>query len=154
MRVLAVDLGERRIGLALSDPSGTLARPWRTLDAAPDPRRVAADLAAIAAQLAADPDGLAAIVLAYPRRLDGSPSSMTVKVDALAAALERSTAVPIVRQDERLSSREAESRLALRERDWRRRKRRLDAASAAVVLQDYLDERRGPYPTPPDLDLP
>jgi len=44
-------------------------------------------------------------------------------------------------QDERLSSREAESRLALRDKDWRSRKARLDAAAAAVILQDYLDER-------------
>jgi putative transcription antitermination factor YqgF len=47
--------------------------------------------------------------------------------------------LPIVRMDERLTSREAESRLAVRERDWRRRKERLDAAAAAIILQDYLD---------------
>ena len=51
------------------------------------------------------------------------------------------TTVAIVTEDERLSSREAESRLAIGERDWRRRKARLDAAAAAVVLQDYLDRR-------------
>ena len=50
-------------------------------------------------------------------------------------------AVPVILQDERLSSREAESRLALRESDWRKRKAKLDAAAAAVILQDYLDER-------------
>jgi putative Holliday junction resolvase len=50
--------------------------------------------------------------------------------------------VPVILQDERLSSHEAEQRLAERERDWRQRKQRLDAASAAVVLQDYLDHRR------------
>ena len=50
-------------------------------------------------------------------------------------------AAPIVLQDERLSSHEADSRLALTERDWRKRKARLDAASAAVILQDYLDSR-------------
>jgi RNase H-fold protein (predicted Holliday junction resolvase) len=44
-------------------------------------------------------------------------------------------------QDERLTSHEAESRLALRERDWRRRKEKLDAAAAAIVLQDYLDHQ-------------
>ena len=44
-------------------------------------------------------------------------------------------------EDERLSSREAESRLALRERDWKKRKAQLDAAAAAVILQDYLDRR-------------
>jgi putative Holliday junction resolvase len=47
----------------------------------------------------------------------------------------------VILQDERLSSHEAESRLAMRERDWRRRKAKLDAAAAAVVLQDYLDSR-------------
>ena len=50
--------------------------------------------------------------------------------------------VPVILQDERLSSHEAESRLAVRERDWRRRKQKLDAAAAAIVLQDYLDQRR------------
>jgi putative transcription antitermination factor YqgF len=49
--------------------------------------------------------------------------------------------VPVVSEDERLTSREAESRLALRERDWRKRKERLDAAAAAIILQDYLDRR-------------
>jgi putative Holliday junction resolvase len=52
--------------------------------------------------------------------------------------------VPVVLQDERLSSREAESRLARRERDWRKRKAKLDSAAAAVVLQDYLDGRIRP----------
>ena len=49
--------------------------------------------------------------------------------------------MPVVGEDERLTSREAESRLALREKDWRARKKRLDAAAAAVILQDYLDAR-------------
>jgi len=52
-------------------------------------------------------------------------------------------------QDERLSSREAESRLAIRERDWRKRKARLDAAAAAIILQDYLDAH-APVPAWPD----
>ena len=50
-------------------------------------------------------------------------------------------AVPVFTQDERLSSREAEERLSLREKDWRKRKAKLDAAAAAVILQDYLDAR-------------
>ena len=62
-------------------------------------------------------------------------------VDAIAAALRRSLDIPIVLQDERLSSREAETALARREKDWRKRKPLLDAASAAVILQDYLDAR-------------
>ena len=51
------------------------------------------------------------------------------------------TGLPIVLQDERLSSHEAESRLAERERDWRKRKGQLDAMAAAVILQDFLDSR-------------
>ena len=72
-------------------------------------------------------------------KLDGSPSEHTSRVAAFVEALTARTSLPIVRMDERLTSREAESRLALRERDWRRRKARLDAAAAAVILQDYLD---------------
>jgi putative holliday junction resolvase len=75
-------------------------------------------------------------------RLDGSPTSLTSVVEAFARALQDRVAVPVILQDERLSSHEAESRLAVRERDWRQRKRKLDAAAAAVVLQDYLDHRR------------
>ncbi len=57
-------------------------------------------------------------------------------------ALKQRTAIPIVAADERLTSREAESRLAVRERDWRKRKQKLDAAAAAIILQDYLDRSR------------
>ena len=57
------------------------------------------------------------------------------------AALTARVSVPVVGGDERLTSREAESRLAVGERDWRRRKKKLDAAAAAIILQDYLDHQ-------------
>jgi putative Holliday junction resolvase len=60
-------------------------------------------------------------------------------VDAFIARLRARTALPVFVQDERLTSVEAEARLAEREPDWRRRKARLDAAAAAVILQDFLD---------------
>jgi len=63
-------------------------------------------------------------------------------VRAFIGALSRRTTLPIEIEDERLTSREAESRLARRERDWRKRKAKLDAAAAAVILQDYLDRAR------------
>jgi putative pre-16S rRNA nuclease len=139
-RVVAIDVGARRIGLAVSDATATLARPLQTLTidhAQPAPHAVAAALR----RLADEEDGLAAIVVGLPRRLDGSATDQTAVVQAFAAELGRLVDWPIAFQDERLSSREAESRLALRERDWRRRKARLDAAAAAVILQDYLDRR-------------
>jgi len=141
-RVLGIDVGARRIGLAISDPSRTLARPLSTLavtSAEDGVARVAQEIARLSAELEKDNDALAEIVVGAPSRLDGSPSDQTPKVDAFVEALRARTTLPIVREDERLTSREAESRLAAGERDWRRRKERLDAAAAAIILQDYLD---------------
>jgi putative Holliday junction resolvase len=139
MRIVGLDVGERRIGVAISDVSRTLARPLGVL------RVTALDDAAVRAaaddiaRLAQEEDGVGSIVVGLPRRLDGTNTAMTPRVEAFAARLGERTRLPVVLQDERLSSREAESRLAIREKDWRVRKRRLDAAAAAVILQDYLD---------------
>ena len=142
--MLGIDVGARRVGLAISDPSRTLARPLSTLtvngldDAVASVTR---EIGRLSKELAKDEDRLALIVVGAPARLDGSPSGQTLKVDAFVAALGAQTTLTIVREDERLTSREAESRLAIGERDWRRRKARLDAAAAAIILQDYLDQR-------------
>ena len=141
VRALGIDYGARRIGLALSDASGTLASPWRVLERPPSEPDTLGLICGEVARLRAEDDGLAAIVVGWPRRLDGSPNEQTPRVEAFARALEAAAGVPVVLQDERLSSVEAESRLAVRERDWRIRKQRLDAAAAAVVLQDYLDAK-------------
>lgn len=141
MRVLGIDYGRKRIGLALSDASATLATPWQVLArpaGEPATLRLVADTVTT---LVADEDGLAAVVVGWPRRLDGTANEQTPIVEAFATALGTAVAVPVVLQDERLSSYEAESRLAVRERDWRVRKKTLDAAAAAVILQDYLDAR-------------
>jgi len=140
-RVLGIDVGERRVGLAISDASGTLARPLATHDAARG--RIVERIAAEVARLAAEEDGLAAIVVGLPLHLDGSPSDQTSRAASFIEALRGQTSIPVVEEDERLTSREAESRLAHRERDWKRRKAKLDAAAAAVILQDYLDRRAG-----------
>jgi putative pre-16S rRNA nuclease len=141
VRVLGIDYGARRIGLALSDPSGTLASPWRLLMRPPSEASTLTMIVEQIEQLRVEDDGLAAVVVGWPRRLDGTPTNQTAIVEAFAHALEQRIAIPVVLQDERLSSTEAESRLAVRERDWRRRKAKIDAAAAAVVLQDYLDSR-------------
>jgi putative holliday junction resolvase len=138
MRALGIDVGAKRIGLALSDASETLATPWRVVDSGGSESDIET-LASIVAELEAQEDGLSTIVIGLPLRLDGTPTDQTPRVRRLAAALESVTGLPIVLQDERLTSQEAESRLALREKDWRRRKAKLDAAAAAVILQDYLD---------------
>ena len=151
VRVLGIDYGARRVGLAVSDPTGLLARPLKTLDRgalAGEAALVEAVLTAVA-EVSTDDEPLAAIVVGLPRRLDGSPNDQTPKVEAFVTRLAGRTSLPIVLQDERLTSREAESRLAVKEKDWRRRKQMLDAASAAVILQDYLDAHRpAPLPAP------
>ena len=140
MRVLGVDYGRKRIGLALSDATGLLARPWKTIAARGAMPAVAADIADQVRQLRGDEDGLGAVVLGFPRRLSGEPNEQTPLVEALAASLRALIAdVPIVLQDERLSSHAADAILSEREKDWKKRKPLLDAAAAAVILQDYLD---------------
>ena len=138
-RTLGIDLGERRIGLALSDATGTLATPLETLAPSGGSAARVAAVAGVIERLARAEDGLAAVVVGWPLALDGSPHEQTARVEAFVAALRRRVALPIRLQDERLTSREAEGRLALREKDWRRRRRRLDAAAAAVILQEHLD---------------
>lgn len=140
-RALGIDYGRRRIGLALSDASGTLASPLSVLARPAGDRETVRVVAAEVVRLAAEVDGLETVVVGWPRRLDGSPNEQTPVVEAFVGALAAAVPVPVVLQDERLSSHEAEARLAVREKDWRRRKQVLDAAAAAVILQDYLDAR-------------
>ena len=158
MRALGIDYGERRIGLAVSDGSGTLARPLRVVSPRGSLRERAAAVAVEVAGAAAEPDGLGMVVVGVPRALNGMPHDQTARVLAFVEALRAATSLPVALQDERLTSVEAEQRLAVRERDWRKRKAKLDAAAAAVILQDYLDrvagERRDPAATGSvDLEL-
>jgi putative holliday junction resolvase len=137
-RILAIDVGARRVGLAISDASRTLARPLETIavaSAADAVERVARRIA----ELDADEEGIATIVVGMPSSLDGTATPQTAVVVAFIARLKTRTPLPIVTEDERLTSREAESRLALREKDWRKRKAQLDAVAASIFLQDYLD---------------
>jgi putative Holliday junction resolvase len=139
VRIVGLDVGERRIGVAVSDATRTLARPIGVLRPSALDRDAPQLAAAEVARLASEEDGVSSIVVGLPAHLDGTASPMTPRVRRFAVELERLTSLPVQLQDERLSSREAESRLALREKDWRARKARLDAAAAAVILQDYLD---------------
>jgi putative Holliday junction resolvase len=138
MRVLGVDVGERRIGLAISDRSRTLARPLTTLTI--DGSANAVDrVADTITRLRAEEDGLDTVVVGLPVKLDGSANLATARAVQFIEGLRARVPVVILTEEERLTSREAESRLAQRERDWRKRKEKLDAAAAAIILQDYLD---------------
>jgi putative Holliday junction resolvase len=146
MRLVGVDVGARRIGVAVSDPTATLARPVGCVTVAALDAGAVASVRAEVERLREEEDGVAAIVVGLPRRLNGQPTEMTAQVQAFADRLGKACNLPVVLQDERLSSHEAEALLAERMKDWRDRKRALDAASAAVILQDYLDSRPASVP--------
>jgi putative Holliday junction resolvase len=140
VRVLGVDYGAKRIGLALSDATGSLARPWQMVASPGDPRSAAKVVAGVVATLRQSDDAhLDRIVVGLPRRLNGDDTDQTPLVRLFVTILGELTGLPVDTQDERLTSVEAESRLAGRERDWRKRKKLVDAEAASIFLQDYLD---------------
>lgn len=131
-RLLGVDLGTRRIGLALSDPAGTTATPFRTVARSDD------DLDAGALAEIAREEGAQEIVLGLPLRLDGTRGSAAEAAEVFAERL-RATGLGVHLWDERLTTAEAEKRL--RGMEGRRRRQVVDQVAAAVILQSYLDAR-------------
>jgi putative Holliday junction resolvase len=137
VRVLAVDPGTKRVGLALSDPTGTIAQPLTTIGA--EPRGT---LAARLADLAREKDA-SKIVVGLPRRMDGSLGPEAKAARRLATELREASRLPVELVDERLTTAAAEK--ALLEEGVRREKRRasIDRVAAALLLQAHLDRRRG-----------
>jgi putative Holliday junction resolvase len=135
MRVLAVDYGSVRIGLALSDPTGTLARPLPFAPAKGD-AKLARELAALAAK-----EGAEHILLGLPRNMDGSMGEAAARVQAFAVALGAATKIPVQLVDERLTTVQAGRQLHEAGRDARAQRGRIDSESAAVLLQGWLDAR-------------
>ena len=154
VRYVGVDFGKRRIGLAISDGTAMLARPWCVVAAASTPRGSAdVVMRAVSEYLRElDEPALAGVVVGLPRRLNGADTDQTRDARAFADALATPVGPPVHLQDERLSSREAESLLARHERDWRVRKKTLDAAAAAVILQDFLDAASRPSDAAEDAE--
>jgi len=142
VRLLGIDFGDVRIGLAVSDPTGTIARPLRSITPNGTLDEYATSVVREVAALMEEADGLEAVVVGVPRSLDGAFHRQTIRTLAFVDSLRKVIPLPVLTQDERLTSIEAEQRLAIREQDWRKRKQLLDAASAAVILQDYLDAHR------------
>jgi putative holliday junction resolvase len=133
VRVLGVDLGTRRIGLAVSDPSGTLATP---LTVQLRGRDHAADHATLVAT--AEAEGVARIVVGLPLSLSGDEGPAALAARAEVEELRAATSLPIDLHDERFTTTSATRRL----RDSRRGRAKrdpVDAAAAAEMLQSYLD---------------
>ena len=135
-RVLAVDPGSRRVGLALSDEARLLASPLRPLDAEPM-ATLSERLAAVVREV-----GAVELVVGLPRNLDGSSGEAAASARSLAEQLKRSTRLPVSLQDERLSSVAAERHLVGQGVRREKRKALVDQLAATLILESFLERKR------------
>ena len=136
MRVLCLDVGDRRIGMALSDPTGSLARPISHLvrkNLRTDVARIVDEAKSVNAQM---------ILVGMPVSLNGTIGPQARKVSRFIEELSSITELQVETQDERFSTAEAQRLMNEAGRSPSRSKGDLDAASAAVILQEYLDNAR------------
>jgi len=146
-RLLGIDYGTKRIGVALSDPQRRLAVPWGAVRRRDD-RSVVRQLAALAER-----EGVSGFVVGEPRRLDGTRGEMAERAARFADRLARTTGLPVETVDESLTSVEAERRLREAGVDPASEPERIDALAAQILLQEALDRRagrRGAEPRRPD----
>ncbi len=135
-RVLAIDLGDRRVGLALSDPLGLTAQGLPTLESRGEAKDIEA-LRALAGEHEVD-----RIVVGLPRNMDGSEGPRAQKTRAFARRLREALALPVYLWDERLSSAEAERVLIAADVSRSKRKGVVDRMAAQLILQGYLEAGR------------
>ena len=138
MRTLAIDLGSRRVGLALSDAGGKFATPYDVLEVS-SPHDAMRQVSEAVAR-----EGVERLVVGIPLNMDGTIGAAARSTADWARALATEAGKPLVLVDERLSSFDAEQQLISRKRGGEKitraaKKQRLDALAAASFLQEYLD---------------
>lgn len=126
--VLSLDVGERRIGVAMASVQARIASPLTTLQRSDDTFHDIQDLI--------DQHTVRALVVGLPRGLDGQHTAQTVATEEFKAALEQSLSIPVYWQDEALTSRQAESELESRGKPYK--KEDIDALSATYILEDFM----------------
>jgi len=136
MRILGLDIGDKRIGVALSDPAGILASPLTIINRQGDKADIEAILEIISQ------NQVAKIVVGLPLSMNGRVGKQAEQVKEFTRELCRHTDIPVELRDERLST--VSARRMMREGNSKRagKKTRYDAAAAAIILQGYLDEAR------------
>lgn len=148
MRQLGLDVGDKRIGIALSDETGTLASGLPTYERV-GPRK---DLQAIARLV--KEHGVHQVVVGFPKNMNGTVGPQAEKILSFIEALQKHVRVPVIPWDERLTSVVAEEALieaGVSRKD--RRRGRVDKVAAIIILQNYLDYRKlldNEPPTPID----
>ena len=144
-RILALDVGDARIGLALSDPIGIIATPLTIITR----QDIDMDIQTIIDIVAKNK--VERIIVGLPFSMDGSLGEQADKVRSFAGELSRRVDVPLEYRDERLST--VEAKRMLQEVKKTGRSTRYDAAAAALILQGYLDDLLLPRDYPPDEDV-
>jgi len=136
MRSMGLDIGDRRIGVALSDPGGILASPHSIIDRTDEKQDIEAIIDIVTQRQVEQ------IVVGLPRTMDGTIGRQARKVEAFIQLLSSHTDVPVEFRDERLTT--VSAKRLMQEVGSRKaaKKTRYDAIAAAIILQSYLDERR------------
>ena len=133
MRYLAIDYGSKRTGLAICDPAETIASPLTVIHGQKELLRRISDIV--------ETENVEAIVLGLPLNMDGSTGPQAELVFKFADQLKAHLDIPILFQDERLSTFTAEEKLSRTEFTRKKKKKRLDAIAAAEILQVFLDNK-------------
>ena len=136
-RYLGLDVGNRRIGVAVSDELGLMAQPVMTLERNRSRREDLRSLARLCRRF-----GVAGIVVGHPLHLSGEAGTQAAKTQAFAAELGELTGLPIHLWDERLTTREAHQVLYEAGRARQTHRKVVDQVAAALILQSFLDERQ------------
>lgn len=137
-RLMGLDIGNKRIGVAVSDPTMLIAQGVETYERTGSDRKDVSYLRKLAKSMGVD-----TFVAGLPANMDGTLGAQARAAESFGAKLQRRSGIPVVYEDERLSSVEAEE--VLLEADVGRRKRRavVDKMAAARILQRYLDDHSG-----------
>jgi len=137
MRIMALDVGDKTIGVAISDALLLTAQSRPTIQRK-DPKSDIEVLRRLAAE-----NEVHQIVVGQPLHLSGKQSRQSRKIGVFAAALEKKLDIPVEFWDERLTSFAAEQHLEEMGLNWRQRRRHVDKIAAMIILQNYLDSRPG-----------
>lgn len=135
MKVMGLDYGKARIGIALSDIMGFLATPLTTL------KRTTLDSDIAFLKKIIIENSVETVVIGLPLEMSGNKGSIAKETEEFANILSNETETKVVFVDERLSSIEAEEQLKLTIKSWEKRKQLLDQVSASIILQSYLDKK-------------
>lgn len=137
MKILALDVGDKRIGVAVSDDTGTFAFPFTTIERTASEK---ADLRSIVRII--DEEGISTVVVGIPIMLDGTEAAQAGKVRAFAEKLARRLRIPVEYWDESLSTVEADQVLIEADKSRKARKKVVDKTAAAIILRSYLEAKR------------